>query len=124
MLKQASNTDASVSAEAPLTLPLMFTSEESTSLVAGGSISFSDASSISLDATAQAPVGAGVEPILILEYPSNPYAALRLKLPDSVEKATNPFLRADDPSIRRKLGMTEASDSEVFADIRRLKDSF
>ena len=85
----ASNTDASVSAEAPLTLPLMFTSEESTSLVAGGSISFSDASSISLEAAAQAPVGAGVEPILILEYPSNPYAALRLKLPDSVEKATN-----------------------------------
>ena len=85
----ASNTDASVSAEAPLTLPLMFTSEESTSLVAGGSISFSDASSISLEAAAQAPVGAGVEPILILEYPSNPYAALRLKLPDGVEKATN-----------------------------------
>jgi hypothetical protein len=85
----ASNTDASVSAEAPLTLPLMFTSEESTSLVADGSISFSDASSISLEAVAQAPVGAGVEPILILEYPSNPYAALRLKLPDSVEQATN-----------------------------------
>jgi hypothetical protein len=85
----ASNTDASVSAEAPLTLPLMFTSEESTSLVAGGSISFSDASSISLEAVAQAPAGAGVEPILILEYPSNPYAALRLKLPDGVEKATN-----------------------------------
>ncbi len=85
----ASNTDASVSAEAPLTLPLAFTSEESTSLDAGGSISFSDASSISLEATAQEPEGAGVEPILILEYPSNPYAALRLKLPDSVEKATN-----------------------------------
>jgi len=85
----ANNTDASVSAEAPLTLPLMFTSEESTSLVADGSISFSDASSISLEAVAQAPVGAGVEPILILEYPSNPYAALRLKLPDSVEQATN-----------------------------------
>ena len=85
----ASNTDASVSAEAPLSLPLMFTSEESTSLVAGGSISFSDASNISLEATAQEPEGAGVQPILILEYPSNPYAALRLKLPDSVEKATN-----------------------------------
>ncbi len=85
----ASNTDASVSTDAPLTLPLAFTSEEPTSLVAGGSISFSDASSISLDATAQEPEGAGVEPILILDNPYGPYAALRLTLPDGVEKATN-----------------------------------
>lgn len=85
----ASNTDASVSAEAPLTLPLAFTSEESTSLVAGGSISFSDASSISLEATAQTPEGAGVEPFLVRRSPSSPYAALILTLPDGVEQATN-----------------------------------
>ncbi|SIT20517.1 hypothetical protein SAMN05421686_1203 [Thalassolituus maritimus] len=85
----ASNTDARVSAEAPLTLPLAFTSEESTSLVTSGSISFSDASSISLEATAPAPEGAAVEPILIRKSPSYPYAALILTLPDSVEKATN-----------------------------------
>ena len=85
----ASNIDASVSAEAPLTLPLMFTSEESTNLIAAGSMTFSDASSIILEAAAQATEGSGVEPILILENPYGPYAALRLALPDSVEKATN-----------------------------------
>lgn len=41
-----------------------------------------------------------------------------------VEKATNPFLRAADPAIRAGLGMESASDTEVFAEIRRRKDSF
>ena len=40
------------------------------------------------------------------------------------EKATNPFLRADDGAIRELLGMDKASDSEVFAEIRRRKDNF
>lgn len=40
------------------------------------------------------------------------------------EWATNPFLRATDPAIRVHLGLTEASDEEVFAEIRRLKDNF
>ena len=39
------------------------------------------------------------------------------------EKATNPFLRPDDPVIRALLGMESASDSEVFGEIRRRKDS-
>jgi hydroxyacylglutathione hydrolase len=39
-----------------------------------------------------------------------------------LEKATNPFLRAADPSIRRHLGLETASDAEVFADIRGRKD--
>lgn len=41
-----------------------------------------------------------------------------------LEKATNPFLRAADPAIRRHLGMERASDAEVFAEIRARKDRF
>lgn len=41
-----------------------------------------------------------------------------------LEKRTNPFLRAADPGIRAHLGMENASDAEVFAEIRRRKDSF
>jgi hydroxyacylglutathione hydrolase len=40
------------------------------------------------------------------------------------ERAANPFLRAGDPAIRKRLGMESASDAEVFAEIRRRKDSF
>lgn len=42
----------------------------------------------------------------------------------AVEMATNPFLRASNPGIRRTLGMESASDAEVFAEIRRRKDNF
>lgn len=41
-----------------------------------------------------------------------------------LEKATNPFLRAADPAVRRHLGMETASDAEVFAEIRARKDRF
>ncbi len=41
-----------------------------------------------------------------------------------IEKATNPFLRPDDPSIRRHLGMEKAADWEVFGEIRKRKDNF
>jgi len=53
-------------------------------------------------------------------------AAGRPTLPTTIgeEKVTNPFLRPDDPSIRAHLGMQDASDAEVFAEIRRRKDSF
>ena len=40
------------------------------------------------------------------------------------EKKYNPFLRADDPSIRKHLQMESASDVEVFAELRRRKDYF
>ncbi len=40
------------------------------------------------------------------------------------ELATNPFLRPDNAGIRGHLGMQSASDAEVFAEIRRRKDSF
>lgn len=55
--------------------------------------------------------------------------ALRAKgeptLPTRVdlEKATNPFLRAASPEIRATLGMADASDAEVFAEIRRRKNN-
>jgi hydroxyacylglutathione hydrolase len=40
-----------------------------------------------------------------------------------LERETNPFLRADDPAIRRRLKLDGASDAEVFAEIRRRKDA-
>lgn len=40
------------------------------------------------------------------------------------ELATNPFMRAADPAIRRTLGMEAASDAEIFGELRRRKDSF
>lgn len=42
----------------------------------------------------------------------------------SLEKATNPFIRAHLPSVKAHLGMENASDAEVFAEIRRRKDNF
>ncbi|MDH6234094.1 hydroxyacylglutathione hydrolase [Mesorhizobium soli] len=40
------------------------------------------------------------------------------------EMATNPFLRWHDPAIRRNLGMENAPDEAVFAEIRKRKDLF
>ncbi|MEM0930327.1 MAG: hydroxyacylglutathione hydrolase [Pseudomonadota bacterium] len=40
------------------------------------------------------------------------------------EKATNPFLRADEPSVKAALAMTDAADHEVFGEIRSRKDNF
>ncbi len=42
----------------------------------------------------------------------------------SNELATNPFLRAGVASVKTGLGMSDASDAEVFAEIRRRKDDF
>jgi hydroxyacylglutathione hydrolase len=42
----------------------------------------------------------------------------------ALELETNPFLRARDANIRRGLSMADAADAEVFAEIRRRKDSF
>lgn len=49
-----------------------------------------------------------------------------MTLPTTIgeELETNPFLRWDDPAIRRGLGMENASDAQVFAEIRRRKDDF
>jgi len=40
-----------------------------------------------------------------------------------LEEATNPFLRADQPSLKAALGMTGKSDAAVFAEIRTRKDN-
>jgi len=42
----------------------------------------------------------------------------------SEELETNPFLRASDGAIRKHLNMADASDAEVFAEIRARKDNF
>jgi hydroxyacylglutathione hydrolase len=42
----------------------------------------------------------------------------------AMEKETNPFLRAGDPAIRRNLLMESRTNEEVFAEIRKRKDSF
>ncbi len=53
-------------------------------------------------------------------------AANHLTCPSTIgaELATNPFLRTDSPEIRKTLGLERASDAEVFAELRRRKDSF
>jgi hydroxyacylglutathione hydrolase len=40
------------------------------------------------------------------------------------EKATNPFLRADKPSVARAVGLPGADPVAVFAEVRRRKDNF
>lgn len=40
------------------------------------------------------------------------------------ERATNPFLRASDPAMKKTLGLGDATDAEVFATIRARKDNF
>ncbi|MGC6472760.1 MAG: hydroxyacylglutathione hydrolase [Parvibaculales bacterium] len=42
----------------------------------------------------------------------------------SLERATNPFLRVDDPAMRILLDMQNASQVDVFAEIRHRKDNF
>jgi hydroxyacylglutathione hydrolase len=42
----------------------------------------------------------------------------------ALEKATNPFLRTQSAEIRSSVGMATASDTDVFAEIRRRKDNF
>ncbi|PJE35934.1 hydroxyacylglutathione hydrolase [Pseudooceanicola lipolyticus] len=42
----------------------------------------------------------------------------------SLELATNPFLRAAEPSVQQNLGMEGAEPSVVFAEIRTRKDRF
>lgn len=42
----------------------------------------------------------------------------------SLELATNPFLRAGLAEVKTAIGMSNAPDAEVFAEIRRRKDNF
>jgi hydroxyacylglutathione hydrolase len=40
------------------------------------------------------------------------------------ERQTNPFLRADDATLKAHLGLQQVPDEEVFAYIRASKDKF
>ncbi|HUF87001.1 MAG TPA: hydroxyacylglutathione hydrolase [Thermohalobaculum sp.] len=40
------------------------------------------------------------------------------------EFATNPFLRATEPSVKQAVGLAGADDAAVFAEVRRRKDAF
>ncbi|MEM6761349.1 MAG: hydroxyacylglutathione hydrolase [Pseudomonadota bacterium] len=42
----------------------------------------------------------------------------------ALEKATNPFMRSDDPSVAAALGMMGADPAEVFAKLRAGRDTF
>ncbi|MGI9412780.1 MAG: hydroxyacylglutathione hydrolase, partial [Hyphomicrobiales bacterium] len=42
----------------------------------------------------------------------------------ALELETNPFLRPADPGVQKELGMEGAAPADVFAEIRRRKDSF
>ncbi len=41
-----------------------------------------------------------------------------------LERATNPFLRASDRTFKARLGLEDLPDAQVFAEMRRRKDSF
>ncbi len=70
--------------------------------------------------------------------PENPLLAERAKevdllreqgratLPTTIglERATNPFLRAEDPLVQRALRMSEAEPVVVFARMREMKNAF
>ena len=53
-------------------------------------------------------------------------AAGRPTVPSTLgaERAANPFLRPGDPAIRRRLGLEDADDVAVFAELRKRKDHF
>ncbi len=53
-------------------------------------------------------------------------AAGQATLPTTIalEKKTNPYFRVDDPAVRKLLGMEGAASADVFAEIRKRKDSF
>ncbi len=42
----------------------------------------------------------------------------------ALERATNPFLRVDDPDIKRTMGLTQAGAVEVFSHMRERKNNF
>src|SRR5690606_32283214 len=57
---------------------------------------------------------------------SNQRAKGEMTCPTTIgeELKTNPFLRPDSAEIRQGLGLQQASEAEVFAELRRRKDSF
>ncbi len=62
----------------------------------------------------------------LLQKAKEASAAAAPTVPSTIEqeKLTNPFLRTDSPQIRQTLNMTKAEPHEVFAELRRRKDTF
>ncbi len=85
----ATHTDAKVSAGSPLTWPLSFTAEDSSTLVAGGSIIFSDESSLSLEDSTSAVIETAVELVSLKNTVYSRRIPLRMQLPDDIPEATN-----------------------------------
>jgi hydroxyacylglutathione hydrolase len=42
----------------------------------------------------------------------------------ALERATNPFLRVEDPDIKRAMGLIQAGPVDVFGHIRERKNNF
>jgi hydroxyacylglutathione hydrolase len=63
---------------------------------------------------------ARAEAIRRLRAAGKPTVPARMDL----ERATNPFLRAGAPEMKAAAGLADAPDVEVFAELRRRKDSF
>ncbi len=74
---------------------------------------------LSVDA-ANSALTARAEEIERLRAAGKPTVPARLDL----ERATNPFLRAVDADMKAAVGLSGATDAEVFAELRRRKDSF
>jgi hydroxyacylglutathione hydrolase len=53
-------------------------------------------------------------------------AAGRFTVPSlmGLERATNPYLRSGDTGLRKELGMPQATDAEVFREVRKRKDNY
>ena len=53
-------------------------------------------------------------------------AAGRATIPSTMaeERAANPFLRADEPTVAAAVGLADADPVAVFAEVRRRKDNF
>ncbi|MGH6932512.1 MAG: hydroxyacylglutathione hydrolase [Dongiaceae bacterium] len=53
-------------------------------------------------------------------------AAGRPTIPSTIgdERATNPFLRADQPAVAQAVGLAGADPAAVFAEVRKRKDNF
>lgn len=63
---------------------------------------------------------ARAEEVAALRAEEQPTVPVRL----GDEKATNPFLRYDDPAVQAAIGMEGASAADVFGKLRSMKDNF
>jgi hydroxyacylglutathione hydrolase len=63
---------------------------------------------------------ARVERIVAADAAGDPIVPVTL----AEERATNPFLRATEPSVKASVGLAGADDAAVFAEVRRRKDAF